>query len=113
MLTSEQVKVLDNQSNYDPAIQADIKLGSELNKKLEASNFVLLTSSGSAGGGTSETLTINGLRTGDIVRSVTQKTPGSNHTALTGFGTPSSNSLPVSWTGDPGTGAVVVVQVER
>ncbi len=72
-----------------------------------------LDSAASVGGSASEALTVTGLLTTDVILAVSQKTAGGNGTALTAFGSPASNSLTVTWTANPGAGAVVRVLIKR
>lgn len=70
-------------------------------------------SAASAGGSGSESLTVTGLAVGDTILSATQRVAGANGTAITAFGTVSANTLPVTWTANPGAGAIVRVLVRK
>lgn len=80
---------------------------SSLNGKLDAAKLVTIDSAASAGGSASETLTFTGLAVGDTILALTPKTVGANAAALRAFGTVAANQLPVTFTADPGAGAVV------
>ena len=74
-------------------------------------NFQKYTSDASAGGGASEALVISGLAAADTILAVTQKTKGANSTAVVQYASQAANALTVTWTADPGSGAVVEVLV--
>lgn len=83
-------------------------------RELEAEGKTLsFDSAQSAGGGASETLTVDGLLSTDEVLGVAQKTPGGLGTALIGWSNQADGQIDAEWTGDPGAGAVVQVMVKR
>ncbi len=84
-----------------------------LSKSKAGSSPEVLSSNASSGGMATETLTVTGLTTTDIIVSVTQRVAGANGTALTGWANQASNALDVTWTADPGAGAIVDVEVLR
>lgn len=65
------------------------------------------------GGAASAPLTCTGLATTDSILAVTQKVPGANNTAVTGFSTLIANGLKINWTADPGAGSVIRVEVQH
>lgn len=73
----------------------------------------VLTSNASTGGSATESLTVTGLLTTDTILSVSQSAAGANSTAVIAYGSPGSGTLSVSWTADPGAGAVVKVLVKH
>lgn len=75
--------------------------------------ILVFESNGSAGGSSSEALTVTGLLSSDTVLSVSQKTKGSNSTALIGWDTQVNNGITAYWTANPGTSATVLVAVKR
>jgi len=75
--------------------------------------IVTYDSAASAGGSTSETLTVTGLAVGDVILAASQRVVGANASALSGFGTVALNSLPVTFTANPGAGAIVRVLVRK
>lgn len=78
-----------------------------------AGAILAFTSSASANTTASQTLTVTGLLSTDIILSVTQKTAGSNNLPLLGWTTVANNAITVQWSANPGAGAVVVVAVKR
>jgi hypothetical protein len=79
-----------------------------------AARILTFTSAASAGGGTSETLTVTGLLDTDTVLAVSMKAPGATATSVVnGFGAPAADALPVTYTADPGAGLKVQVTVLR
>lgn len=82
-------------------------------KQYVDSHPLVITSDPSAGGGTSESLTITGILSSDTILSVTQQTAGANNTAITGYNSLGDDTLTITWTGDPGAGAIVIVSVRR
>ena len=81
--------------------------------ELDAAKLVAYDSAVSIGGGASEALTVTGLGVSDTILAVSQKTAGANGTAIVAYGSPALNSLSVSWTADPGAGAVIKVLVKK
>jgi hypothetical protein len=79
----------------------------------KTSSVIYYDSAASAGGSATETLTITGLAAADTILSVSQKTPGANSTAIIGWANQAANSLDLTWTGDPGAGAIVRVAVRK
>lgn len=73
----------------------------------------VVLSDASAGGASSEILTVTGLLATDTIISVSQQTPGGNNTAVTGWSGQADNALTVQWTANPGANAVVAVAVLR
>lgn len=71
------------------------------------------TSSASIGGAAFETLTVTGLLASDTILSVTQSVAGANNVAITGYNTLANNALTITFTADPGAGAVVLVTIKR
>jgi hypothetical protein len=65
----------------------------------------------SGGSGATRTLTVTGLAVGDTVLAVTPRVAGANAASVRAFGSPSANSLSVTFTADPGDAAVVRVLV--
>jgi len=80
---------------------------------LSWSSIMHLDSDASAGGNPTESLTVTGLLGTDTILSVSQRVAGANNTAITAFGSPGVGTLSVSWTADPGAGAIVRVLVRR
>lgn len=74
-----------------------------------------LTSSASAGGGTSETLTMTGIKTTDTILGATLQTKGANAAALDQYesAAASNDKLAVIFTADPGAGAKVRAIISR
>ncbi len=70
-------------------------------------------SAAGSGGSGSEAMTVTGLLSTDTILSVSQKTPGANSTAVIGWASQADNALTVSWTANPGAGAVIRVAVKR
>jgi len=70
-------------------------------------------SNASAGGAASEALTITGLKATDTIQSVFQMTKGSLGTAYLSYSNHIDNGLTVEWTGDPGTGSIIKVNIKR
>lgn len=70
-------------------------------------------SNASAGGSSSEALTVTGLLSTDTILAVSQKTPGANSEPLLGFSVQVNNGLTAVWPSDPGAGAVILVAVKR
>jgi hypothetical protein len=58
-------------------------------------------------------LAISGLLSTDTILSVTQKTMGGNPSVLAAFANQVNDSLDISWSADPGAGAVVIVAIKR
>lgn len=79
--------------------------------KLEKSKLVSYSSNVSVGGLATESMTITGLQATDTILSVDQSVAGANNTAITAFGAPGADTLSVTWSADPGAGAVVKVLV--
>ena len=75
--------------------------------------IVSILSAASAGGAASESLTVSGLLATDTILAVSQSVAGANGTAVSAFGAPGAGSLSVTWTGDPGVGAKVLVLVKH
>lgn len=67
----------------------------------------------SSGGGSSEAMTFTGLKTTDKILAFTQRVAGSNGTAMTGWNTFVTDGMTITWTGDPGAGAIILVVVKR
>lgn len=82
-------------------------------KGLIGSSIQKISSAASAGGAASEALTVTGLLTTDTILAVTQSVQGANAEAPTGWNTQILNGLTVTWTGNPGAGAVIDVLVSR
>lgn len=77
-------------------------------------NLFKLTSAASAGGGATENdVVVTGLLTTDVILSVSQRVPGGNNLAPIGWADQKAGSLDLTWTGDPGAGAIVEVLVLR
>ncbi len=77
-----------------------------------------LDSSASAGGAATETLTVTGLLTTDVLLAVSQFVKGANGTALIAYGGATgvcsvNGQLGVEWTANPGAGAKLRVEVLR
>lgn len=70
-------------------------------------------SGASAGGAAFEVLTVTGLLSTDTILSVSQTVAGANGTAITGWNTQANNALTVTWTADPGAGAIIRVAILR
>lgn len=70
-------------------------------------------SAASAGGAAFEVLTVTGLLATDTILSVSQRVAGASATAATGWNTQANNALTVTWTANPGAGAIVRVAVLR
>ena len=81
--------------------------------KQDAAKLIAYDSAASLGGGVSETVTVTGLGVSDTILAVSQKTAGANGTAPIAFGSPALNSLSVTWTANPGAGAVLRVYVKK
>lgn len=75
-------------------------------------NFV---SNPSVGGNKTEQLTFPGLLEGDQVIDLNQMSPGTNNKAITGFDSACSGDgvLGVTWSFDPGEGAIVNILIKR
>lgn len=67
----------------------------------------------SAGGGATETLTVTGLLATDEIISVTMKTQGANPAQIAEYANQDDDELDVTFSADPGAGAVVEVTVKR
>ena len=61
------------------------------------------------GGAQTEALSVPGLTGSNTIVSLSQQSPGSHNTALTGYISQNTNSLTCQWTADPGTGAFVLI----
>ena len=72
-----------------------------------------LESAASAGGAASEAMSFPGLKAGDVVMGITQKTAGATGNAIVAYGTPADGTLSVTWDADPGAGAVLTLLVRR
>lgn len=77
-----------------------------------------LDSAASAGGAATETLTVTGLLTTDVILAASQFVKGASGTALISYGSATgtvavAGQLPVEWTANPGAGAKVRVEVLR
>lgn len=72
-------------------------------------------SSASAGGATTEALTVTGLATTDTILAVSQLTKGANSTAFNAWTDTArtANTLTVSWTANPGAGSIARVLVRK
>jgi hypothetical protein len=71
-------------------------------------------SAASAGGGATEAMTVEGLKAGDIVTSVSQKVAGAGAgNTVVAYGDAADGSLSVTWDADPGAGAEVRVTFLR
>lgn len=94
--------------------QANISgLVSDLAAKLDAAKLVTIDSAASVGGGVTEALTFTGMLATDTVLALTGMTAGANAAAVNAFGAPGVDSLSVTFTADPGAGAVVRALVLR
>jgi hypothetical protein len=80
---------------------------------ITSSPILVFTSNASVGGAATEALTVTGILATDTILGVTQKIAGANNTAITGYNTLANNSLTVTWTANPGAGAVVIVSIQR
>lgn len=87
----------------------------ELIRNLEGEGQVLqLESAASAGGGaTEDDVVVAGLLATDEILSVSQRVEGGNSLALIGWSDQQDGSLDLTWTGDPGAGAIVRVAIKR
>ncbi len=87
----------------------------ELVRNLEDEGQVLqLESAESAGGGaTEDDVVVAGLLATDEVLSVTQRVAGGNSLPLLGWSDQKDGSLDLTWSADPGVGAIVKVAVKR
>lgn len=81
--------------------------------KLDSSKLVAYDSNPSTGGAPSEVMTITGLGATDTILAVTQVTPGAANLAIIGFSAQGPNTLTITWTGNPGAGAIVRVSVKK
>ena len=70
-------------------------------------------SDATTGGGTSEALTVTGLKETDKILAVQIKTKGANAAAVAGWSSQTDDSLTAEFTADPGAGAVVQVLAQR
>ena len=78
-----------------------------------ASEMLAIDSDASSGGNATETMTVTGLLESDEILSVTQKTAGGNGTAVVSYDNQADDALDITWTADPGAGAVIQVMVKR
>jgi len=74
-------------------------------------NIQAYNSSASTGGAATETLTVTGLGATDEILAVTTVTAGALAASLRAIGAQAANSLQVTFTANPGAGAVVRVLV--
>lgn len=70
-------------------------------------------SNASSGGSGTETLTVTGLASTDEILSVSQKAAGGSATAMIGWANQTTNALDVTWTANPGAGAIIRVAVRK
>lgn len=80
---------------------------------LPAAKLVVIDSAASSGGSATETLTFTGMLGTDTILALTQKVVGANSVALRAFGSPATNTLSVTFTGDPGASAIVRALVKK
>lgn len=78
-----------------------------------AAQILTIDSAASAGGSATESLTFTGLLATDVILALTPMTEGANPAAISEFGAPGAGSLSVTFTADPGAGAVVRALVYR
>ncbi len=76
-------------------------------------DIVAIQSAASAGGAATEAMTFTGLKTTDTILGVTQRVQGANSLAMTGWNTLVTDGMTITWSANPGAGAVVVVLVKR
>ena len=89
-------------------------LVSLINKLMQNSNIVKLTSDASGGGtATEDDLTVTGLLVADDILSVTQRVVGANSLPLLGWADQKKGSLDFMYSADPGAGAIMEVVVRR
>lgn len=79
----------------------------------DSAKLVAINCNVSVGGAASEALTCTGLLTTDTILAVSQSVKGANGTAINAYNTLITNGLTVSWTADPGAGAVIKVLVKH
>lgn len=85
-----------------------------LNAVAGNANLVKLASAASAGGGATENdVAVSGLLAADLILAVSQRVAGGNSLALIGWADQKAGSLDLTWTGDPGAGAITEVLVLR
>ena len=101
MALSERERFLLNRMNNTAR---DTRLGDQL-------NIQRYTSSATAGGSATATLTVTGLGANDEILAVTPVASGANAAAIRSLGAQAANSLVVVFTADPGAGATVRVLV--
>jgi hypothetical protein len=70
-------------------------------------------SAASAGGSATETLTFTGLAAGDQILSIGIKTQGANPVNVLSYANQAANALDVTFSGDPGVGAIVEIAVKK
>lgn len=70
-------------------------------------------SAASAGGSATETMTVTGLLATDEIIGVTLKTAGANPVSFQSYANQANDALDVTFSGDPGVGAIVEVTVKR
>lgn len=100
-------------ADSDAALAAAAAAQATANLALPAAKLLTIDSAAGAGGAASATLTFTGLLTSDVILGASQKVAGANGTALTGFNTQASDALTVTWTADPGAGAIVRLAIHR
>ena len=75
--------------------------------------FLGFLSAASVGGAATENYTVTGLAVGDVVESVTPAVAVANSVFNISYGAVTANTLPVTYSGDPGSGGKVRVFVSR
>lgn len=81
--------------------------------KIAISEQSELASDPSAGGSATEVMSVPGLLSTDTVVSQSITTPGENPATISSVGAPSDDEISVTFSADPGVGAVVTLVVSR
>lgn len=89
------------------------ELATLLNNLTKNANLVKLTSDAGAGGNATESMTVTGLKTTDIILAVTQRVPGAANLTKIGYSAQIADGLDVTWLADPGAGGIIELLVLR
>jgi hypothetical protein len=86
---------------------------SQYSRVSQTPTAMILISSASVGGASTEILNIPTLLATDAIVAVTQKTAGANNLPLLGWSTQVAGHITGIWSADPGAGAVLLVTIVR
>lgn len=109
-------KVADIADNTKLSVSAQAAITASHALYADLAKIVAYLSDVSVGGsGATETLTVTGLQVTDTILAVSAAVVGATaaNSAVSAFGAPGADSLSVTWIGDPGAGAKVLVLVKK